>query len=97
MGVAAEEGRRNGMCGGKEKAVRDGRDAFCVPRPVHTLSLPFSHVLSSSSNPLVELSIHSHPCLSAELRAPGEQGLYIEPLAHVLTYSRCSVKSPGAL
>ena len=42
MGVAAEEGRRNGMCGGKEKAVRDGRDAFCVPRPVHTLSLPFS-------------------------------------------------------
>lgn len=30
------------MCGGKEKAVRDGRDALCVPRPVHTLSLPFS-------------------------------------------------------
>lgn len=25
----------------KEKAVRDGRDALCVPRPIHTLSLPF--------------------------------------------------------
>lgn len=40
--VAAEEGRSNGMCGGKEKAVRDGRDTLCVPRPIHTLSLPFS-------------------------------------------------------
>lgn len=67
--------------------------------PCHffSLSLPFSHVLNSSSNPLVELSIHARPPLSAELRTPGEQGLYTEPLTHVLTYSRCSVKPPGAL
>lgn len=72
---------------GKEKAVRDGRDALCVPRPIHTLSLPFSPPNPLCQDAETAMSQAVSPLAVTQVPSPSSPQLYSLPPAPVVLTS----------